>query len=299
MAVTFRPGQFEDSPAVFRVFRDAVMELGSRLGVTTITGGDDPQTLAGLWEARQPLFEHLARTAAHFWIAEADGEPIGYARSTMHDGVLELTEFFVLPGKQSSGVGRELLARAFPRAGERRRVVIATPDVRGVTHYLKAGCYGRFPIYYFSRAARSRPPVPDLDVEPLDDSPRAFELLAQIDESVLGFRRDPDHAWLMRTRRGALYRRSGRLAGYGYAGSSNGPFAAFDEADLPAMLAAAEAGTPPGTEFGLDVPLVNRVVVDYALAQGFRIGTFVTLFMSDAPLGRFEAYVCTTPTFFV
>jgi hypothetical protein len=65
------------------------------------------------------------------------------------------------------------------------------------------------------------------------------------------------------------------------------------------MLAAAEAGTPPGAEFGLDVPLVNRAVVDYALAQGFRMGTFVVLFMSDAPLGRFEAYVCTTPTFFV
>jgi GNAT superfamily N-acetyltransferase len=299
MTITLRPGRLDDSATVFRVFRDAVIELGRRLGVMTITGGDDPAVVADLWEARRPLFEHLGRTGAHFWIAESGGEAVGYARSTLRDGVLQLTEFFVLPQAQGAGVGGELLARAFPRAGERQRVVIATQDVRALTRYLKAGCYGRFPLHHFARPARSDPPASDLEVEPLDGSPRALELLAQIDQSVLGFRRDADHAWLMSTRRGAFYRRDGRLVGYGYTGTSNGPFAAFAEADLPAMLARAEATTQPGTEFGLDVPLVNQTVVDYVLAQGFRMGSFTSFLMSDTPLGRFDAYVFTTPAFFV
>ena len=299
MAITFRPGRLEDTAGVFRVFRDAVIELGSRLGVTTITGGDDPAVMADLWETRRPLFDHLARTGAHFWIAESGGEAVGYAPSTLHDGVLELTELFVLPQTQSAGVGRELLARAFPRAGERHRLVIATPDVRALTSYLKAGCYARFPVHHFARPARADPPASDLETEPIDDSPRALELLAQVDQSVLGFRRDPDHAWLARARRGVFYRRDGRLVGYGYTGSDNGPFAAFADADLPAMLATAERSAPPGTAFGVDVPLVNRAVVDYALGQGFRMDPFATYLMSDVPMGRYDAYVSTTPSFFI
>lgn len=299
MTITLRPGRLDDSATVFRVFRDAVIDLGSRLGVTTITGGDDPAVVADLWEARRPLFDHLGRTGAHFWIAESGGEAVGYARSTLRDGVLQLTEFFVLPQAQGAGVGGELLARAFPRAGERQRVVIATQDVRALTRYLKAGCYARFPIHHFARPARPDPPASDLEVEPLDGSPRALELLAQVDQSVLGFRRDADHAWLMSTRSGAFYRRDGRLVGYGYTGTSNGPFAAFAEADLPAMLARAETAARPGTEFGVDVPLVNQTVVDYVLAQGFRMGSFTSFLMSDTPLGRFDAYVFTTPAFFV
>jgi GNAT superfamily N-acetyltransferase len=299
MTITLRPGRLEDTAAVFRVFRDAVIELGSRLGVTTITGGDDPAVMADLWETRRSLFDHLARTEAHFWLAESGGEAVGYARSTLRDGVLELTELFVLPQTQSAGVGRELLARAFPHAGERHRLVIATPDVRALTSYMKAGCYARFPVHHFARPARADPPASDLETEPIDDSPRALELLAQIDQSVLGFRRDPDHAWLASARRGVFYRRDGRLVGYGYTGSDNGPFAAFADEDLPAMLATAERSARPGTEFGVDVPLVNRAVVDYALGQGFRMDPFATYLMSDAPMGRYDAYVSTTPSFFI
>jgi GNAT superfamily N-acetyltransferase len=300
MAIDLRPGRAEDSFAVFRVFQDAAIELGQRLGVTAITGGDDPTVRATLWADRRSLFEHLASTASHFWIAETDGQVIGYARSTLRDGVLELTELFVLPQAQAAGVGRELLARAFPiSVGERHRVVIATLDVRALIRYLKAGCYARFPIHHFARTARPAGTPTGLEVEPLEPAARTFALLAQVDESVLGFRRDADHAWLMTTRRGVFYRRDGRLVGYGYSAASNGPFAAFDEADLPLMLVEAEAAAPPGTTFGLDVPLINRVVVDYALAQGFRMGAFVNYFMSDVPFGRFEAYVCTTPAFFI
>ena len=56
MAVRFRPGTPEDSPAVFDVFRRSVLDLGRRLGVETLSGGSDPETLRTLWEKRRPLF---------------------------------------------------------------------------------------------------------------------------------------------------------------------------------------------------------------------------------------------------
>jgi hypothetical protein len=39
--------------------------------------------------------------------------------------------------------------------------------------------------------------------------------------------------------------------------------------------------------------------VDYALGQGFRMDPFATYLMSDAPMGRYDAYVSTTPSFFI
>src|SRR6185295_12550360 len=105
-------------------------------------------------ERRRPLFEHLARSAEEFWIAEEAGDAIGYARSILRDNALELTEFFVLPGRQSAGVGRELLARAFPKDDVAHRSIIATTDARAQGRYLRAGVYPRFPIYYFGAPPR-------------------------------------------------------------------------------------------------------------------------------------------------
>jgi len=115
--LTFRPGAVEDSLACYQVFRASIIDFGERTGVMAITGGDDPTVLEKLWNRRRGLFEHLARTAEHFWLAEDAGQILGYARSIKRGGVRELTEFFVLPGQQSAGVGRELLARAFPSEG--------------------------------------------------------------------------------------------------------------------------------------------------------------------------------------
>ncbi len=102
--------------------------------------------------------DHVARTAAEFWIAEgADGEASGYARSIDRDGVFELTEFFVRPGTQSQGVGRELLERAFPAGRGHLRLIIATTDIRAISRYLRADVMPRFPVTTFTGPAREVP----------------------------------------------------------------------------------------------------------------------------------------------
>jgi GNAT superfamily N-acetyltransferase len=285
---------------LFRIFVTAVADLGQRLGVETFSGGAAPEPDA-LWPERRPLFDHLARTATHAWLAEEDGTPVGYARSIVRDGTLELTEFFVAPGRQSAGLGRELMARAFPEDGARHRSIIATPDLRALARYLRAGLAARFPIYGFTRDARPLPPPHGLSAHRMNDSAETLGTLAEIDRANLGFRRDVDHQWLRTVREGYLLHLGSRLVGYGYVGGIyNGPIAVLDEADWPAVLTFAEGRAAAlAPVMSLDVPLVNRAAAAWLLGQGYRMSDFVNYYLSDEPAGHFERHIITTPSFFV
>jgi GNAT superfamily N-acetyltransferase len=300
MPLTYRPATLTDSYTVYQIFLQSLLDLGQRLGVMAITAGDNPEVMQQLWETRRPLFEHLARTAEHFWLAESDGQAVGYARSILRDGVRELTEYFVVPGQQSAGVGRELLRRAFPAEGARRRVIIATSDLRAQARYLKAGVYPRFPNYYFSRPPEAVQVTTDLTFEPVSAASEVLKTLAALDAVLLDHRRDVDHAWLLETRQGYVYRRGGEAVGYGYTGYSSGPFALLHTSDFPAVLAHAETDAAArGHTFGVEVPMLNRAAVDYLLWRSCRMDAFISFFMSDAPFGRFENYVLPSPPFFM
>ncbi|GIK36633.1 MAG: hypothetical protein BroJett011_04660 [Chloroflexota bacterium] len=299
--ITYRPGTAADSYSVFKLFEETLADLSRRLGSSEATSWQDPAALEQMWQERRSLYEHLARTTAHFWLAEKAGQLIGFSRSIRRDGMLELTEFFVRPDQQAQGVGYELLRRAFPAAGAARRSIIASTDIRAQVRYLKAGVYPRFPIYYFWRTPAAAPVATDLTFEPLTASPETLAALGELDRAVIGHRRDIDHEWLLTQRQGYLYYRQGQLVGYGYAGLRNGPFALLNPGDFPAVLAHAEndAAANGRGHFGLEVPMVNRAAVDYLLTRNFRLDSFIAIFMSDLPFGRFENYITTSPPFFL
>jgi GNAT superfamily N-acetyltransferase len=299
MTITYRPGTLADVPAIYRVFNESITDLSVRINAQADnTAGD-----FSAWERRRPLFEHLTHTAAHFWLAEAEGEVIGYARSIQRGPLLELTEFFVVPGKQSGGVGKAMLARAFPadQPGASERAIIATIDARAQAQYLRAGVYPRFPIYPFSRAPEPVT-VPDaLTYQPLGEVADPLALVGALDETVLGHRRDLDQAWLQTTRQGYAYWRDGRPVGYGYLGKFMGPFALLDPADFPAVLAHAEATwhAQGHARIDIELPLINQAAVDYLLRRGYRMDSFFAFFMTNVPFGKFEHYICTSPLFFI
>jgi len=297
MSITYRPGALEDSFAVYKIFEVTLADFAARLGMIADQTSGDPEA----WDKRRPLYEHLARTAAHFWIAQDGDRPIGYARSIERDGVLELTEFFVLPEAQSGGVGRELLARAFPSDGARHRTIIATSDLRAQGRYLRAGVYPRFPIYFLGRAPGPVSVESDLRIRPIGDDAEALAALAALDRGVLGHQRDADHRYLLTTRHGYLYWREGVPVGYGYVGGNNGPFALLDSADFPAVLAHAEAlaHARGAARTGFEVGMINAAAVDYLLARGYLLDSFFAFFMSSVPFGRFENYIFTSPPFFM
>lgn len=299
MSVTYRPGKLEDSYEVFQVFMKTIMDYSARMNVMAITGGNDPEVVRSLWKKRKSLFEFLARTAAQFWVAENDKQIIAYARSIEHDGLHELTEFFVSPGEQSAGVGGELLARAFPDTGSRYRTIIATLDERALSRYMKAGLYGRFPLKYFYRKAEKVEVETDLKIEPLQ--PQAhFEEINRIDQEIIGHRRAYLHQWVAGSRNGFVYKRRGEIVGYGYVGSNTGPFAVLDDRDFPAVLAHAESlMAEKGADFGAEISLSNEKAIRYFIDRRYQIDSFSTIFMSNVPFGKFENYLFFSPEFFI
>lgn len=298
----FRPGTAADSRACYDIFEAAIDDLGRRTGTVANDTADDPAA----WETRRPLFDHLAATGDAWWIAEdeATGAAIGYARSILRDGTRELTEFFVRPDAQATGVGRGLLERAFPADGARHRSIIATTDVRALSRYLRAGLDGRAVLVGFEAVPRPVALETDLVRRPMEQAGPPFEALARIDRRLLGFRRDVDHGWLASQRHGWTYERGGQVVAYGYQParpSWGGPFAALEPADLPVLLADAEtAAASAGHErVTFDVALVARAAIDHLLARGYRTDPFVMLYFSDVDAPGLDRYVLTSPPFFL
>jgi GNAT superfamily N-acetyltransferase len=265
-----------------------------------ITGGNDPEVLESLWQRRKSMFEFLAGAASQFWVAERQGEIVGYARSIQFDGLQELTEFFVSPDQQSAGIGSELLSLAFPDADAQYRTIITTLDERALYRYLKAGVYARFPIKYFYHQAEKVDVASDLQFEPMQHEIH-LDVINRIDKQILGHVREPVHRWVASTRSGFICRRDGNVVGYGYlSDTGSGPFALLDEEDYPAVLAHAESlMAERGDEFGVETPLINRKAIQYFTEHRYRIDAFTVLFMSNEPFGRFENYLCFSPVFFM
>jgi hypothetical protein len=208
---------------------------------------------------------------------------------------------FVRPAAQASGLGRELLARAFAPEPGVFRSVIASPDLRAGALYLRSGVHVRCPIYYFSRAPRLLDVPGSLDFSAVGGDPGVLDTLATFDYMTLGYRRDADHGWLLRERQGYLYEHGGRVVGYGYVGDSAGPFALTDAADFPAVLAHAErvAAGAGRAHFGVEVPMLNQAAVTYLLANGFRIDPFSATLLADGARGDISRYIVTSPPFFI
>ncbi len=305
---TLRRGQPADTPAVHHVFRSAVRDLVPRLtGQPPADPILTPAEIAG-WNRLVPMMEFLATHHYQWWVAEQDGQIIGYARSVLMGDVLELTEFFVLPGVQSAGIGRDLLERVFPSSGPdfSRRIIDATLDVRAQARYIKAGTAPRFPIYDIMSTPAVVAAVPtistDLNIELAQDA--ALPQLLRLDAVVLGISRPALHQWLLTDRDVYLYRRDGQVVGYGYVGrhekAYDGPFVVMDSGDFPAVLNHWERlAVARGGDFGLEVPTIATEALHYLVGRGYHIEQFMTLLMTDTPIGDFSRYIVTSPPLFI
>ncbi|HEX2221728.1 MAG TPA: GNAT family N-acetyltransferase [Candidatus Limnocylindria bacterium] len=293
--VAFRRGTPEDSRACFDVFLEAVVDLSRRIGAPWQA---EPERE---WTRFEPLYRRIGDHAAEWWVAEdsASGELIGYARSILRGGLFELTEFFVHPHRQAAGVGRRLLELAFsPDRGD-VRVIVATPDLRALSRYYRAGTVARFPIVSLTGAPS---PADDLSgveavVARTDDIPTLVEL----ERAVLEFDRGTEEfAWLLEQREGYIYRRDGRAIGLGFIGrSGTGPILALDSADQRPILLHLEARAHAlgRAEVGFEVPMIDEVAVLHLLRRGFRMDQFLTLLLSSRPFGKFDRFIPFSPTF--
>ncbi len=302
MSVTYRQATNEDNFTTFTIFRRAIEDFGQNAGVMAVTGGHDPEKMNRLWERRRRLWEHLSHSSDQYWLAEKDdGEAIGYARSILRGNHRELTEFFVVPGNQSAGIGKELILRAFPH-DTLHRSLIATSDFRAMARYLKAGVYPFITELYFERGPELVPVETDLVIEAMGSSETAVQTMAKIDAAILGYRRDVDHNFLMQDRTLYFYKRNGRVVGYGYIEKDYyGLFALLDNQDFPGVLAHAESQAHifGAGRVGFETPVINTIAVDYLMKRGYRIEGFIGSIMSNQRFGKFENYLLSSLPFFM
>ena len=302
MTIVLRPGTREDLFGVFVVFQLALHGLYQSAGQAPPEDKPNPEELLPRFEYFRMFTEYFAETANHFWVAEDQGEIIGFSRSMLRDGIRQLSELFVHPDKQAQGVGKRLLEAAFSSDGAHNRVVIGTSDVRAVIRYLKSGVKFRFTIYDWSRKPEIVPFETDLSIEPFSPTPGNLAILNSIDQIILGYTREVDHTWLSKNRQGHFYRRNGQVVGYSYVSHRAGPIAMLHNHDFHTALAHVESEMTKYVDdtwenIYLPVPMTNTAAVEYVLRRGFQTSPLVEHFMSDKPLGQYENYIFMDPPF--
>ncbi|MCP5080862.1 MAG: GNAT family N-acetyltransferase [Alphaproteobacteria bacterium] len=301
MLPIFRPIKTADLQNIARVFVASLNQRHLETGLAPIVDLSDETAWNTMWEAeRRPLFEHVSAHAAVGWLAEDDGEVLGYARSIQRDDVCQLTDFFVLPGRQHAGLGRELLSRAFEQVESPSRLILANSNPAALSRYMRAGVYPMCTIFDFERKARPVSVETDLEVGSLPSEAEELEALNQIDKSLLGYTRPQEHTWLAEQRSRLMFFRNGTPAGYGYAGRWSGPLAALDDNDMPAIMAQIETNAAKSdATFGVMVPLANRTAMTYLIDQGFHLDTGHTMyFMADFTPPGLDRYILSMPGFF-
>lgn len=293
-----RPATHDDVRPAFAIFRRSVVAYAFRHSIVPSPEPSD-EDIEAAWALRGPFIEHLWRTAAHNWIAEdASGRPIGWAMSVRRGDHLELTHFFVEPGTQSKGVGRELLARAMPRSWEGHRSIVATLDPRALSLYLRSGVRFITGIIDLEHPPRPVTVETDLEFEALDASDASVSIVAEIEEQVLGHRREVDTRFLLGLRPAWVARRGGMPVGFAFGDRGDeltGPIGALDPADIPALLAKVEteALAAGRSNVYFSTPLENTAAVDHLLGRGFTLDPFVVTLLADDRWLRADRWIHT------
>jgi GNAT superfamily N-acetyltransferase len=127
------------------------------------------------------------------------------------DGLFELSELFVRPDKQSAGLGKVLLEKAFPSGRGEVRAIIATNDVRGLARYYGAGTAARF--VWFSMTGQPTRTAAEIH-ELLPVGAAEIGEFAEMERAVVGYARHAEYPWLLKNREIYRYRKAGRTVGF-------------------------------------------------------------------------------------
>jgi GNAT superfamily N-acetyltransferase len=131
-APRIRPMEDADVLAVDDVAVAAFGDLNARLGEMPYAGATSALAAVRL--------RHLLATDPDgAWVAERDGEIVGAALALVRERVWGLSLFAVAPGAQSTGIGRELLARAWEYGDATGFLILASRDPRALRAYVRLG----------------------------------------------------------------------------------------------------------------------------------------------------------------
>ncbi len=145
-------------PIDFRPARTDELLRAQELVVRNINNLTERHGFGPMATVRPPDFQLFSQKddPGGVWVAEANGDIVGFALSWVCGDLWFLAELFVAPDHQGRGIGNELLARTFEharRAGaDNKGLITFTFNVVSQGLYIRHGLLPRVPIYLCSVA---------------------------------------------------------------------------------------------------------------------------------------------------
>jgi ribosomal protein S18 acetylase RimI-like enzyme len=292
MAIVCRPARIDDLMRADEIVVASINELTERRGFGKIASSHPPNFQAF----------SLRDDTEGLWVAEDDGEVIGFAWSWVCGELWFLAQLFVAPDRQSDGIGNELISKTFAHAEMRGASIKAliTFTFNNVSQglYIRHGLFPRFPIYMVSAPRDRLAPLvaePPLRLESLTAQTAGFDELALIDVSAVGVSREKHHRYLLGdgTTSGFTIHAGSECVGYVYiSGGHIGPLAVrrpdlVGPAFASALSLAARGNSPNISAF---VPAASEPALKAAMNHGMRI-TLPMLLMSNRQFGDWASYL--------
>ncbi|WP_250477852.1 MULTISPECIES: GNAT family N-acetyltransferase [unclassified Caballeronia] len=238
------------------------------------------------------------------WLAEDDGEIVGFALSWVCGRLWVLGELFVAPGRQGQGIGNELLEHTLQhvsQAGATERSLITFAfNIVSQGLYVRHGLFPHVPILLCGAERESLRPAHSraLCATPIGAPDVDLEMLRQFDVATLGFSREKHQRYLLSDERG-FPRRGGERVGYEYVAATGhvGPLAVMHRHAMPgafrAALAVAVAGN--ATQISVFVPGTSDALA-IAASKGMRF-TLPMVLMSTHECGDWTRFLPRNPDF--
>ena len=295
LEVRIRPARPRDFSACARLCLRSLRDLSRRQGLR-------PPTFPA--RSLLPFLRHaLATDPEGFHVAIVKGKIVCYAITILRGKTHFLAQFFALPGMQSRGVGRPVLARAFdaPRPPHGTvRCVVASLDLRAQALYTKFGMSPRT-ILYTVEGKPTKPTVGGLELRQVGPTgrftTRASDLAAGFDRRLRAARRDADQRFFVMAAKGSRFftaRSDGRTVGYVVI-RGNGAIGPGGVRDPSLSAGLMSAAITKARELGMKtvsawVPGLNVGALEAAFDAGLKIG-FLTAWMAAGDIVRLDSYL--------
>ncbi len=245
-----------------------------------------------------PALRHILSTG-RMYIAEQDNQIRAFAGAITRSTTTFLTDLFVHPEAQSTGLGKMLLQCALPQ-DELLHCTMSSTDPRAQALYIRSGMQPKFPNFNLQCVESSLINLPYSPIKVVEGDP-ADPTFIQWDTEISGRERPMDHAF-WRTQQQAVplwFLRKRKTIGYGYVRLNTGniwypevctigPLGVnASENTTDCVLAAINWAGKRANVVRIDVPGFYSCLPTL-LTCGFRI-MYVELFVSSAPISFFDA----------
>jgi len=256
--------------------------------------------------ARDPIlfFRHaLVTDPRGFHVAVVRGKVVCYAITILRGKTHFLAQFFALPGAQSRGIGRQVLARAFESPRPPRgavRCVVASLDLRAQVLYAKFGMLPRTILYHVA-GKPTKTPVGGVELRQVGptgvSTKRAREVAARFDRPLRDIRRDVDQRYFLTAVRGSRFYEAdadGKAVGYvvirgnGVLGPGGVNRPSLSGPLMSAAIAKAHANGMKTVSAW--IPGLNEGALMAAFAAGLKV-EYLGAWMATKDIFRLDAYL--------